>query len=123
MNINNKYPFEEGDIISGKEESTYIVTDRRMRLAKVEDASGSIMSIKILKHDTPSYVGKEYHIYNSLEDFNFVESVNKISELILELYCLRDKLVTLEMDVPFQAKARDSIDRAIGNLETNAGGF
>lgn len=66
--------FKVGDIIKGKENKRYAVTDEDMKKAKVLEVNGSNMQIKVIEHSNFFVKGITYTVKNSTEYFELIES-------------------------------------------------
>ncbi|MFW6247094.1 MAG: hypothetical protein ACOC22_02885 [bacterium] len=63
--------FELGDIIKGKENDYYGVTNENMYKGKVIDTQGNYMEIRILEHRICCYAGDVFTVKNSKEYFEY----------------------------------------------------
>lgn len=66
--------FKVGDIIKGKENKRYAVTDENMKKAKVLEVNGSDMKIKVIEHSDFFVKGITYTVKNSTEYFELVKA-------------------------------------------------
>ena len=66
--------FKVGDIIKGKKNVIYYITNENMNKAKVLKLDKDGMFIKILEHNKKRFIGDEYFVINSESYFELVET-------------------------------------------------
>lgn len=76
--------FKDGDIIKGLEHNGYTITNQKMKKAVVLSTWKSSygdhgrMTIRIISHDDEDYIGKEFYVDNTKEQFEKIEEDIKI---------------------------------------------